>query len=348
MIVITRYISKKFLLAFLSISIFLTLLFNLIEFFEKFIYFSHVKLILIFKFISLNFIPSFFENFPVAIWLSSCLLLREFFLQGEIDTLALLNISYKKLILYVFYISLGIMLFSLINREIYVEDLGYKTEKFKIEKLKQTPTHKLISTWFLLDKHTLCYFSFFDFNSSKGQNLSIIYLDKNFLINKILTAPSFFANPKNKTLNIPLLLEDNLITGAYLQICNTSLSLEPFFSQIILQREPQSLLNSIKIWLFNKNTLPENLQDEILFNLFKKIIFYFHIILYPLFTLLLFYFFYNTEYLKWGVLFSPYIGLTLINFITDYLHTCELPVYIIFIPYILLFLIILILYRKYM
>ena len=126
-------------------------------------------------------------------------MLKELSQQNELETFKILNVNNIKILN--FFLGAGIFLtiFSFIAKEQFIIKLENKSEKFKLEQLKQNSQQKIINKWMILElsdkseeknlnkKNLFCYFDFLDLKTEVGSNIILIYLTANFEIKKIIT-----------------------------------------------------------------------------------------------------------------------------------------------------------------
>ena len=75
--ILAKYLLKRFFKYLILINSILVILFNAIDFFEKFIRIKDAVITDIFHTILLNIIPSFFDTLPLSCWLATALLIKE-------------------------------------------------------------------------------------------------------------------------------------------------------------------------------------------------------------------------------------------------------------------------------
>lgn len=348
--VLEKYILNRFFRYLLTINISITFLFNFIEFFEKIIRVKHATINMVLHFIILNIPPSFFQNINVSIWLTTCLLLKEFIEQNEWETFKILNINYQKLFQLFLYASISISLFTFIGKENITLPLLNKSEKFKYEQLKQTSFQKIHNKWLEIkikgDKafKTFSFFQFLDLKDKIGTNLILININKDFEVEKIISSKKFKVNLEKKILKLKKAISVKSKDNIQEIKIDEKLYIPSFFSQLQLSNyiPPISLL--LKNIIFEKKLLPKNVWFDLIAQLLKRLFFYLQIILYPILTLFLFLTFENKKY-KWISIFLSYPIMILtdliVNFFANQNYT---PIYL-FIPYLLIIMFIL-LYKK--
>jgi lipopolysaccharide export LptBFGC system permease protein LptF len=329
--VLTRYFLKRFFKYVLAIGFFLAFLVNFIEFFEKIVHTKDAGLTSILTFIALNFVPTFFDLLGISSWLSTCLLIKEFQQQNEWETFSLLNIKYKTMVRLFLLSGFCLMVFSLGFKEAFIEKLAFQSEQYKMEKFKQKPYQKVIGKWLMLNKETIAYFGVLDLSTNSGSDMLLLHMNPDFTIHKVLNCKTFYINPESQELTIPSGIEFNIENNTPETVTNLKLSSQTLFSQIKISLDIPTLSNIFQN-LLNKNILPTPIQNELIYNMFTRIISYLRLILYPILTFMLFMLFSNTVALKWVAIFFPYAIFTFISLLLDYLFTRGInPILFIFI-----------------
>jgi len=351
-----RYFVIRFLKYLLAINLFFVLLFNFIEFFEKLSRAKNSSVHEILYFLALNIAPTFFEQLPISSWLTSCLLIREFYLQQELDALVLLGFSLRKFLKLFIVAGTGLALTSFVINECFVTSLTFKAEQYKMEHFKQISTRTLVNKWFALEQEggtldTFCYFSVLNSQKSggdvqEGKDLFLIYTTpqghrpggrcpdgrRPFTLQKTISAPSFSIDTKKQQILLPegkiFDVERNIQT----KITHYVLTSPSFFSQINLHYETPTVINLIKGLMRGHNIIPAAVSNDLLGQLLKRLILYLLLILYPVFTFGLFGLFWRHT-LRWLVIFAPFPLLTITSFLTDQLLHHGINAWLAFTPY---------------
>ncbi len=366
--VLINYLLKRFTKYLFLLNISFTLLFNFIEFFEKTMRVKHATVKTILHFIALNIPPSFFQTLPISCWLATCLLLKELAQHDELQTFKILNINNTKIMH--FFLGAGIFLaiFSFIAKEQIVIKLENKSEKFKLEQLKQNSQQKIINKWIVIslsekaedenstnrdstnqdsvNKNLFCYFDFLDLKTETGSNIILIYLTSNFEIEKIITSDSFSSDSKNQILK--LIHPKTLYSDSNTETNNKdkSIKIESFFSQIQLENGIPSISLLAKSLITSKNVIPKDIWNELFYQLIKRILFHLQNLIYPILTFYLFILFPHHLYYKWILIFMPYPIMIIINLLSDSLIPKHLNPLFAFLPYLLIIFLILIHQKK--
>ena len=315
--VLVRYIFKRYFLYFSAVTIFLALLSNLVEFFEKLIRVKHAATVTILHFITLNFLPSIFEYMPIASWLVTCLLIKELHQQHEWEILQILSVGYKKLCTVFLLIGVILACISFVGKEYISVSLAFKTERFKQQTFKQSAVQKIINKWILLDKNTILHVGLIDVEKNEGSDLLLITMSPDFKIEKTLSAEKFALDQEKQQ----VIIEDgnvySVAEGSYNKIQKEKFFLPGLFSQIQINIEMPSLMNIIKHLIFDKAYLPASLHNELLYQFLKRFFSHFQLILYPLLTFCLFALFSYHTTLQWVIILLLYPVMILATACTD-------------------------------
>jgi lipopolysaccharide export LptBFGC system permease protein LptF len=351
--VLEFYFFKRYFKYFFLIDSAFTLLFNFIEFFEKFIHAKHVSTSVVLHFVALNIPPSFFENIPLSCWLATCLVIKEFAQQNEWEFFQILSIDYKKIFSLFFAASFITTIISFIGKEEFTLNLANKAEKFKLEKFKQNSQQKIVNKWLTLvvdeqdlNKNLFCYFNLLDLQSTQGKGLTLIYMTTNFEIEKVITAQDFEVQFKEQKIFIPDGTSIEIENKSHEKLKNICFSIPSFFSQLQLNINIPSLFFLTKNLISDKKILPFEIWNDILAQLLKKIYFHLQVLIYPILTICLFLLFFHFPLLKWFVIFLPYPLLMLISTVVDTIVQKRLNSILTLIPYLLLLMIIFLFKKK--
>jgi len=337
--ILAAYILKRFFTNVLLINIGFTLLFNLIEFFEKMVRVKQTSGSAIVYFILLNLIPSFFENLPIASWLGSCMTILQMQQQNEWELLQLLNIKISKIFGLLLIAGTVLALFSFAGREFITGNLAQKAERFKLEKFKQNRHKKLFNQWFALDKNTFCFFRYLDLHENSGDSLSVIEVSQTFSIKKITFAPKFSLVAAEKAIFIPSGTIIFTNKNKQQQLSATTLQLPSFFTQLRMQGEALSLQQLFHTVIFDAKILPPHIYHQLLYLFLSRILLHLLLLLYPLLTFAFFFLFPYHRYHRWILMCLPYPLVTLLITTTDSLQQFFGNGLLAIIPYVLLSLI---------
>lgn len=334
--ILFTYLFKRFFAYTLGINFLLTILTTFIEFFEKLAHVNNASINDIVRFLTINFIPSFFDQLAISSWLATMLIIKELLQQHEWDTLKLLRISYKKIFSFLALAGCLLMTSSFILKEKLVVPLTFRAEHFKLKNFKQIAIEKVVNKWLLLDKTTFCYFNILDLAKQEGNDLCIIYMSPQFSIEKTFNCSHFFVDLKKQEITVPEGTFFTTNTNTQQKITHYHFNFPTFFSQTTMHTEIPSLFYLIKNVIFNKNILPPVVYQEILAKIFKRILNDLQLIIYPLITFGLFCIFEQMTIFRWISIMLPYPFLTVTNLITENLLSHGAPAWILFIPYILI------------
>lgn len=329
--VLAKYFFKRFFKYVFTIGLFLAFLINFIEFFEKIVHVKQVEVNTIITFISLNFIPCFFDLLGISSWLATCLLIKEFYQQNEWEAFAILNINYNILLKLFLSASFCLMCFSIALKETVVENLNFYSEHYKMEKFKQKSVQKILGKWLMLNERTIAYLDVLDLSTNSGSNLLLLYMNQDFTIQKVLNCKQFLINTEEQTLIIPSGLKFDIENNQPEKIENLTLVVPALFSQIKINLNVPTLINIYRN-ILNKNILPISIQKELIYNLLNRLVAYLKLIIYPVLTFMLFALFWNSMIIKWIAILIPYILLTFSTLLCDYLFARGFnPIYLAFI-----------------
>ncbi len=334
--ILKKYILKRFFLNFFSINIGITLLFSLIEFFEKMVRIKQATTGSIFYFILLSSIPIFFENFPVSAWLASCLTLKEMDQQNECTLIKILNIDIKKILSTVLIAGILISIFSFVGTEILTNEISKNAEQFKQKNLKQKVDKQLFNKWFMLDEKKFCHVQFLDIEKNEGRGLSILDLLPNFKISGVTTAQKFSVEPKEKVIFIPTGKTIYTTNKKPKVIINQEISIPSFFTQIQIAQHHIPINKVSQILVFEHNSLPNTVYNQLLYIFLKRLLIHLLPILYVLLTFLLFFIFMQKKIYKWISILIPYPTTVLLFTITDSVMQAMQNGLISIIPYVIL------------
>ncbi len=279
---------QRFLTFVVIISILLAFLFNFVEFFEKLLRVRHVQVITIAHFLWLNFIPSLFDLLPVAVWLATCLLLKELDQRNEWELLQLLTFIPKRLITFLLAMGLLVSIFTVVVYENFVSDLAFQAAHFKQEKLKQATAQCVVDKWLELDAHQLCYVGFLDLQAQQGSEIMLLFMNPTFELLKIIKAPSFFLDPKTNSVHLQRGRVFEISQAQESTFGELDVVVPSFFSQMCIECDVPTLYSGAKKLVLYRSLLPPAVYNDLLAKLLGRIGFYLQILLYPLLTLCLF------------------------------------------------------------
>lgn len=330
--VLVRYIFRRFFTYVCSTTLLLALLFTFIEFCEKIVRAKDVGIWAVMHLATLNFVPTLFDVMPLASWVATLFLIKEFYQQDEWSTITILSISPKPIIKIFFGAGLILCCIHVIAKEKIALPLMIKAEHFKRVTFKQHTPQKLINQWMALDDHTFCYCNVIDTKTYQGTGLLIITMTADFVITQTINASLFYIDPTHNIIFFPQALHFDPKTGLSSFIKETTLILPSFISQLHIAIEPPLLKNILKHLIINKKILPETVKNDLLANLFKYISTSFLLIIYPLLTLCLFFLATAHTSMQAVLLLIPYPLLLVTSTVADMLIVHGAPAVVTLIP----------------
>ena len=331
---LTQYILKRFFSYVFFINTGLTLLFSLIEFFEKMMRVQQATIQSILYFIFLSIAPAFFENLPLASWLATCMLIKEMQQQNEWEIVAILNIPFKKILKSIFYGSALLAAISFFGKEFVSHNVSQRAETFKQKEFKQKQNNKIFNQWFWLKENVFCNFGYLDLKTQTGHKISIIHLSPQSIITKLICAQNFTINRKTKA----IIIKSGTITkvGRQKTITNKHFLLPSFFSQLNVTGQTPPLTRLASLLIFEHGSLPSNVYQNLLYTFLQRILIHLLLILYPLLTIT-FFFLTNRQY-RWALILLPYPLFIILSLVADSLMQILHNGLLAFIPYVTLFL----------
>lgn len=332
--VLAKYFFKRFFKYLFITNISLTLLFNFIEFFEKLIRVKHATITMILEFILLYIPPSFFDTLPLSCWLATCLLIKELVQQNEWQILKILNVNINQIFKLFLLIGITSATFSFVGKELLTLNLLNKAEQFRLEKFKQRSTQKILNKWIILsDENSFCHIGYLNLKNNTGKDLTLIYMSPTFEIDKIITSKNFKVDTKNQTL---LLLDKN----------NETISVPTLFPQLKLNNTVPTINFLIKNVVLNKSLLPQNVWNDLLLQLLKRLFIHIQVLFYPILTFCLFFLLPFNSRKNWLLMLLPYPLLTTIDILISFLVSKGIPAILAISPYILLIILIFMFKKK--
>lgn len=332
-----RYFLKWFFLYSVSIAFLLGFLLNLIEFFEKLMRTSGTSLGTIVTFLTLRLLPSFFELLPVGSWLGMCLIIKDFIIEHEWETIQILGINRKSLVHIVFTAGLLLAIVALVTKEFFITPLSFKAEQFKAEKFKNVQRNFITNKWVCLNSSMIYHIGSLDVAQNHGWDLTAIYLSDDFSIEKIVTAPTFKLFPESESIGFEKAILNHTHTNEQKVIPQELLHVPQLFSLLKMDHASPSIINLSKNLIDTKKTIPWPLFNKLLFQLFKKITFFLQLLWYPLLTLIFFLLLENHKIYRWIGLLLPYPIILFSDALFDFLVGTGAAASFIFAPYVILF-----------
>lgn len=303
--VFARYFYKRFFMTFFGISVVLSLLYNFIEFFEKLLSVQHATFAQIVYFTSLNMVPTFARMWPVACWLTTCLVVRELWQRGEWQTLQLLGAGRARLLGMFFGVGLVMLAVAVPLYEFGVLTAVDRAEKFRKETFKGGVAGRLIATWLTLDEHLFCYVGFLE-PTALGKDLVLVYRHADGSLEKLLTAPTFTLDYEQK--QITLYDGKSFIAASCEQktLPNETLSLPSLFLRLSMQHEQPSLFILMQRLFFYRGLLAFDAWRALLASLAERSLFYLQLACYPFLTAGIFMICQRYTYAKWFAILLIY------------------------------------------
>ncbi|QQR49719.1 LptF/LptG family permease [bacterium] len=303
--VFTRYFYRLFFTTFFGISVVLSLLYNFIEFFEKLLSVQHATFSQIVYFTSLNMVPTFARMWPVACWLTTCMVVRELWQRGEWQTLQLLGVERARLLRTFFGVGLVMLAIAVPLYEVGVLTAVDRAEKFRKETFKGGVAGRLIATWLMLDEHLFCYIGFLEPTAS-GKDIILVYRNADGSLAKLLTAPTFSLDYELEQLT----LHDGqyfVATSCEQKILlNETLSLPSLFLRLSMQHEQPSLFILLQRLFFYRDLLAFDAWHALLAAMIERLLFYLQIACFPFLTAGIFIICQRYVYAKWFAILLIY------------------------------------------
>jgi len=333
--ILAKYIAKRFFIYFFIVNIGLTLLFNFIEFFEKFSQLQNIKTIEIAHFIFLNLIPSFFDLIPLASWLGVCLLIRELYQKNEITNFYVLGIKPRKLMPTFLFCGLTLVLISFIGKELISRPLSQVSETFKAIHLKKNTNKIIYNQWFLPQEDLFVYFQVLDFEKSIAQNAFFLFLNHKFELEKKLESSKVILSPIDQKVFIPNGNSFNFKTNTISPIAMESLYLPGLFAHLKMHKGIPSLKRQILNLQLIRKILPYETYNLELGLLWSRVLSFLQPLLFIFLTFCLFFGFLRSKLYKWILIFATYPIILVLNSIAQFSLQHNAPFFVILIPYLI-------------
>lgn len=335
--IIFWYLTRSFCSYVAIISVLMAFLYNFIEFFEKLVRVKHTTIYEILYFVGLNFIPGIFDFLPIAIWLATCLILKELLQRNEWDLLQFLSFIPFRLCAFIGVMGLGISITALYMHESIVATLVFRAERFKQEHFKEAVgQQQIINRWFELEQGLFCYMNILDLKTNQGKNLLLIQMSPQFEIQKLIRASNFSVDPKRSELYLSTIDVFDQQSAGFCQIERQTWILPGLFSQIGINFQVLTLQSVIYHLLFHSKFLPIGMYRDLLGQMCKKIAYSLQLFLYPLLTITLFLAMAYFPYIRWIAAFLAYPIMLMINFIGTTFFNSGLHAFVILLPYLIM------------
>ena len=319
--ILAHSLSRRFLLYFFVINSTFTLLFNLIECFEKLTRTKSATVELTLTFIKLNFIPSFFDNFPLATWFAIVLLIRELDLYGEWEGLKLLSIKPRSIFYIIGCISLGLSGISYIGKEKLFLHLFKQAESVKTNVLKHNNGTTIDETWLTLNNHTFCHIHYFDQATNQGDGLTLITTNEHGIVKTVLLLNKFIFNEQEQKVFFE---HGTLLKSGHKKIISQAKISIPCLSKNNNQSTDSTLL-----------TILESKEDpEIWSKKINRFLAHINTLFFPLITILIFFMTQNSLH-SWMITLTTYPTFLGITAIAQWLINQNFSRLYILMPYVL-------------
>ena len=176
-------------------------------------------------------------------------------------------------------------------------------------------------------------------------NISILLIDKNGSIKKIIGCAHFKINPDNTDIITERCSLFTIATGKEQTFTNHKMQIPLFFKQLTLATENPSILQ-MTTYLASGNAQSIHAKNSIIHNLLKRTMSHSFLIFYPLLTFLLFFLMPYHPYFRWFLILLPYPVCTALAIIFEGIPaTSSMPI-LLLLPYLLTFLCVLFLFKK--
>jgi len=330
--VFVRYFFKRYCYYVVTITLLLTLLLTLIELFEKLMRVSHASLSHIGIFLGLNAIPVLIDNCAVGCWLASGLLLREFYVHHEWELMMMLNINNKELIRLFLLAGCLFTTVVVVSKELFVCELAFKAEQFKIKHFKQKIPQLLVHRWIQLSDNQFCHIGMLDMNSSCGQNITLLTMSPDFLIEQASIGSKFSVDLDENRLLIEQGSSFDAQSHQCIPINQKAMQYPELFSQLSLEAQVPTAIHLYTALACAHKQLPASVVNKLLYQLLKIITSYFYVLLYSLVTIVLFTLWYGHSQLRWVALCAAYPLFLMVQVLLDVLMAYGCSAWVALIP----------------
>ncbi len=298
--VLARYLIKRYVAYFCVLTVFLSLVFNLIEFFEKLMRASQASLASVGYFVFLNCAASVIDLMPLSAWLATCLVIRDLIMREELEILTLLGVSRFKVFKIIMSAACFVMGIGVVLDEIVLRDLAVKAENYRQTTFKGRRTDRILDGWYKLDDALFCRVGLLDFKNGSGSDLSLFYLSSTFALKKIVQVQDFLFKDQSSDLTIIKGIVRDVQAGEIKEsvLNNSIFSIPVFWEKIMDTRQAFSLNLFFKRYLLSRVAgLP--LRQEWWGFLIERIFFYIQLGMLSIMTLLVFFVFEENLYGRW-------------------------------------------------
>lgn len=331
--ILAKFLLRKFFFYLLLSSGGLTLLYNVVEFFEKITRVTHASLSSIFVFIMLRLLPSFFDLLPLGAWLATCLLIHDLAQHNEWETLHILSISPRKLLRLVVIAGASLSLFSFVGKEYAIATLAKKMATFKMEQFKENAHKKVYHRWFMLSDTTYAYLTFLDLTTQKGEDFLLLVFDKHFQLVKRISCVQFFVKPLEAKIIAPEAKIFTFADKACTMKQNYEIQLPQLFALLNMQAAHPTITELARNLFYGRNLFNKATLHKELTLLLSRFFAHSQPMIYMLLTFCLFFLF-SSNILRWLAMLAVYPLFVFITSFVEFIVLHGFPVWIITLPYI--------------
>lgn len=317
--VISKYLAQRFFLYTTVISVLLATLVTFIGFFEKIVRCKQALLGDVFIFLALDFLPELIEFLPVSVWLATCLVLKDLWVQSEWELMHFLGFVPHRLFAFALTMGLVISLATFGAKESFISSLSVSSEKFKIKHIKKQALsdQRLTHVWADCGQEMFCYMEMFDGKTRQGSDLSfLVFQQPGHMLVSIISAPQFMLDVEKKEVYAPIARSIDVLSRQEKIIHNMRMTLPILFLQLGTNIESTSAIKLVGKLVLGKNLLPSSIYYDLFTKFLSVLSFYMQLLFYPLiiFALVLF-FCRRNEKRRWLACASAYPLFSLIQIV---------------------------------
>jgi len=335
---LARYLFSRLCLYFLILNGTFSLLYNIVEFFEKIVRVQHATFKAVITFVGLNVFPTFFDLVPLGSFIAAFLLVREIHERGEWDTIFLMGIQPRRIVKTLALGGLLLSGISFVGKEIVILPLTQKAEKLRLREFKGDIDKKIYDQWFAHDNNIFTHFSFLDLKANHGENLSILYLSPTFEYKKTITAPVFSLDASSHSLLFAHGTKISTQKSETLNLVNTSIKLPDFFAYLTMNTSTLSLKDHLSNLIVARSLSSKYPFNQEVGGFLNRMLRHLQPFLYVTLIFCLFFLFSHMPYIRWIIIALPYPFFVIsTNFCTFLIHH-NASALVVTIPYLLAFL----------
>jgi lipopolysaccharide export LptBFGC system permease protein LptF len=343
---VTTYLLRSYFRYYLLCNISLTLLYNLVAFFEKYTRFSQSSSAEVLQFIGLNIIPSFFDLIALSCWLAVCLLLRDFAHTNKWDALHMLHVGPEAIVKIMSIAGITLSVVSFFGKEVATLHLHRALKEHKHVAFGGPSPHQLTNVWLSPSKNSFAFAQHINIQTHHGSGLLLATMENGFKLKDIIRAAYFTMDPKTNILFFPYALTYDTKTHTSKPTHNLSLRLPGIFKQLKYAHNHPSLIDLASSLLSSKSYLSAQMYTQELLLLLSRLLF----CLQPLILILLcfcwFFFTYERLLVRWLVPILSYPALLLLIGLMHFVAQHALLPTLILAPYLLYIALIITSYRR--